>query len=100
MTKEFQWNNQARMSQAMETQTIQSAPLKTTAKEIRQGGSVFPLCLQTTEQENQLQVHDDIQPWLEAYADVSKKPTQLPPAREAAEPVKVRPYSHAYFFKS
>jgi hypothetical protein len=62
MTKEFQWNNQARMSQAMDTQTIQSAPLKTTAKEIRQGGSVFPLCLQTTEQENQLQVHDDIQP--------------------------------------
>lgn len=35
---------------------------KTSAKKTRQGGSVFALCLQTPEQENQLQVHEDMQP--------------------------------------
>ncbi|KAF2325566.1 hypothetical protein GH714_030427 [Hevea brasiliensis] len=47
MTMEFQWNDQMQKLQGTDVQPIQSASVKAFSKELRQGNSMFAICLQT-----------------------------------------------------
>jgi hypothetical protein len=43
---EFRWNNQIQKLQGINAQHIQSTSLKDVSKELRQGKSMFAICLQ------------------------------------------------------
>ncbi|KAJ0041050.1 hypothetical protein Pint_26952 [Pistacia integerrima] len=45
MTMEFQWHNQFQMLQGINTRPIQAASLRVISKEVRQGSSMFAVCL-------------------------------------------------------
>nr|CAN75225.1 hypothetical protein VITISV_035856 [Vitis vinifera] len=109
LTMEFQWENQTHKLQGTNTQTIQVASLKAVSKELRQGSSMFAICLQSTSNEVQQAIHLDMQQLIKAFEDIFQEPNQLPPAREVdhritlkegTEPVNVRPYRYAYFQKA
>ncbi|RVW93094.1 Retrovirus-related Pol polyprotein from transposon 17.6 [Vitis vinifera] len=101
LTMEFQWENQTHKLQGTNTQTIQVASLKAVSKELRQGRSMFAICLQSTSNEIQQTIHLDMQQLIKAFEDIFREPNQLPPAREihhritlkeGTEPVNVRPF--------
>ena len=109
LTMEFQWENQTHKLQGTNTQTIQVASLKAVSKELRQGRSMFAICLQSTSNEVQQAIHLDMQQLIKAFEEIFQEPNQLPPAREidhritlkeGTEPVNVRPYRYAYFQKA
>ncbi|RVW35013.1 Retrovirus-related Pol polyprotein from transposon 17.6 [Vitis vinifera] len=109
LTMEFQWENQTHKLQGTNTQTIQVASLKAVSKELRQGSSMFAICLQSTSNEVQQAIHLDMQQLIKAFEDIFQEPNQLPLAREidhritlkeGTEPVNVRPYRYAYFQKA
>ena len=106
MTMEFQWENQTCRLQGVDDQPIQATSLKMVSKEVRQGGSLFAVCVNTLQGTVAAQLPSDMQQILQEYEDIFKEPTQLPPSREVdhqinlkegTEPVNVRPYRYAYF---
>jgi len=106
MTIEFRWNNQIQKLQGIDAQHIQSASLKDVSKELRQGYSMFAICLQTEAELLVNRVKSEMQQLLKDFKDIFQAPEQLPPVREidhtitlkeGTEPVNVRPYRYAYF---
>ena len=57
MTMEFQWNNQTQKLQGTNAQPIQTTSMKVFSKELRQGNSMFAVCLQIEAELPQIEVH-------------------------------------------
>ncbi|KAA8520753.1 hypothetical protein F0562_014975 [Nyssa sinensis] len=70
MTMEFTWENQVRRLQGTDANSIQSASLKAVAKELRQGSSMFAICLHSLEEVPRQANHPDMQQLLENYTDI------------------------------
>lgn len=105
MTMEFQWQSQFQKLQGTDAQPIQATSLKAVSKELRQGSSIFVVCLQPSMEVASQGCHSDMQQLLETFEDLFQEPQQLPPIREvdheiplkeATEPINVRSYRYAY----
>lgn len=95
--------------QGTDGQLIQSASMKAVSKELRQGNSMFAICVQTEAELPLNRVGSAMQELLQAFEDIFQEPKQLPPAREidhhitlkeGIEPINVKPYRYAYFQKT
>lgn len=80
MTMEFQWDNQTQKLQGTDGQLIQSASMKVVSKELRQGNSMFAICVQTEAELPLNRVGFAMQELLQAFEDIFQEPKQLPPA--------------------
>lgn len=87
-------------------QTLQTTSLTEITKEMRQGHSIFAVCLHMNIKESLSTTPPDMQDLLKGYMDLFQELTQLPPTceidhritlKEGIEPVNVRPYHYAYF---
>ena len=105
----FQVEQRKRQLQGIGPQTIQATSLTEITKEIRQGHSVFAICLQINKEYSFNVEPANMQKLLEEYAELFQEPKRLPPTREidhhitlkeGAEPINVRPYRYAYFQKA
>ena len=106
---EFRWNNQIQKLQGIDAHHIQPASLKDVSKELRQGKSMFAICLQTKAELLVNRVESEMQQLLKDFKDIFQTPEQLPLIREidhtitlkkGTGPVNVRPYMYAYFQKA
>jgi hypothetical protein len=106
---EFRWNNQIQKLQGIDAHHIQPASLKDVSTELRQGKSMFAICLQTKAELLVNRVESEMQQLLKDFKDIFQTPEQLPLIREidhtitlkkGTGPVNVRPYMYAYFQKA
>ena len=106
---EFRWNNQIQKLQGIDAHHIQPASLKDVSTELRQGKSMFAICLQTKAELLVNRVESEMQQLLKDFKDIFQTPEQLPLIREidhtitlkkGTGSVNVRPYIYAYFQKA
>ena len=106
---EFRWNNQIQKLHGIDAQHIQPTSLKDVSKELRQGKSMFAICLQTKAELLVNKIELEMQQLLKDFKDIFQTPEQLPLIREidhtitlkkGTGPVNVRPYMYAYFQKA
>jgi hypothetical protein len=109
MTMKFSWMNQHHQLEGIGNQPIQPIQVQALSKELKQGNSIFAVCLQPAGEETPQMNRPDMQQLLQEFADIHQEPQQLPPQREidhhinlkeGTEPINVRPYRYAYFQKA
>jgi len=105
----FLWKNQHHQLEGIDNQPIQPIKFKAISKEMKQGNSIFAVCLQAAREDMPQSTQPDMQQLLQEFEDIYQEPKQLPPQREIAhhinlkegtEPIIVRPYRYAYFQKA
>lgn len=103
---DFIWEGQPHQLEGMDSKPIRPTELSTLAKEVKQGNSLFAICLQC---DAGAEIPTEMQPLLQEFEDVCQELKQLPPSREidhyinlkeGTEPVNVRPYRYAHFQKA
>ena len=82
MTIEFSWKDQRHQLERIDNQLIQPTKFTTISKEIKQGNSIFAVCLHATMEEVPQRIQLEMQQLLQELEDIYQEPKQLPLERE------------------
>jgi hypothetical protein len=74
MTMKFSWMNQHHQLEGIGNQPIQPIQVQALSKELKQGNSIFAVCLQPAGEETPQMNRPDMQQLLQEFADIHQEP--------------------------
>lgn len=106
MTMVFSWENQHHRLVGIGSQRIQITSFNTILKEVKQGNSLFAVCVKSMVEKDSS--HLEMLKLLQEFQDIYHEPKDLPPKRginnhidlkEGTKLVSIHPYRFGYFLK-